>query len=716
MADIPCLACGKIVWGDRGLSMHSKRWCPYKKSADESLLREYRERTAAKEVELERLRCLQEEEDAERHRVEQEREALHMQRLTEFTNLGFDGPDSGESVERRPSGLPRRNQRLPKRYRDELPVAPIPPPVAHVPDEWDGPQNSTPYEADTMDEAEISPGSSNSESPLITVRCTHHNRYGMFREYQGAFPTYDPESSSHLGQLCDSHDLEQGEGEADDMYPRFGTSLRAIRDNYFKPFLNVTVWRLMGWFYSGSNQKSIDDLNNLVHNVILAEDFSRTDLQDFVASRELKRLDESTIFTSDLWHTASVTIRLPCEKVKVPEERAPEFHVEGLHYRKLTEVIKSAFAETSAKEYNAMPYKLYWQPDDDAPTERVFSEVYTADVMLEEHERIKGQPHDCSLETVVAGVMIWSDSTHLANFGNAALWPIYLFLGNQSKYICAKPNAFAAHHLAYIPKLPDTIQDYYKKIFGTSATAAVLTHCKWEVMQAIWKFLLDDDFINAYEHGMVIEFPDGVSRRVFPRLLTYSADYPEKTLLATLKFLGRSPCPCCLVQKNTIFNLGAKKDRYIRRKTERVDDERRHISIENTCKAIFKFGRSVLSTAVENILGMLSATPTRNAFSEKLSKFGLNFFRLFVPDFMHEFELGVWKAILTHLIRIIYEVGDNCIQEFKRRFRLMPTFGRGTIRKFSNNVSDLSKLAARDFEDILQSLKDYSQNRSTASS
>ena len=35
-------------------------------------------------------------------------------------------------------------------------------------------------------------------------------------------------------------------------------------------------------------------------------------------------------------------------------------------------------------------------------------------------------------------------------------------------------------------------------------------------------------------------------------------------------------------------------------------------------------------------------------------------------------------------------------------FQMVPTFGRDTIRKFSANVSDLSKLAARDFEDILQ--------------
>lgn len=36
------------------------------------------------------------------------------------------------------------------------------------------------------------------------------------------------------------------------------------------------------------------------------------------------------------------------------------------------------------------------------------------------------------------------------------------------------------------------------------------------------------------------------------------------------------------------------------------------------------------------------------------------------------------------------------------RFRQVPTFGGGTIWKFHTNVSRLKKLAARDFEDILQ--------------
>ena len=36
------------------------------------------------------------------------------------------------------------------------------------------------------------------------------------------------------------------------------------------------------------------------------------------------------------------------------------------------------------------------------------------------------------------------------------------------------------------------------------------------------------------------------------------------------------------------------------------------------------------------------------------------------------------------------------------RFRQVPTFGRDTIRNFGGSVSALKRLAARDFEDILQ--------------
>lgn len=47
-------------------------------------------------------------------------------------------------------------------------------------------------------------------------------------------------------------------------------------------------------------------------------------------------------------------------------------------------------------------------------------------------------------------------------------------------------------------------------------------------MHAVWNILLSAEFIDAYVNGILLEFFDGVTRRVFPRIFTYSADYPEK--------------------------------------------------------------------------------------------------------------------------------------------------------------------------------------------
>ena len=47
-------------------------------------------------------------------------------------------------------------------------------------------------------------------------------------------------------------------------------------------------------------------------------------------------------------------------------------------------------------------------------------------------------------------------------------------------------------------------------------------------MHAIWRILLDDAFVEAYKNGIVVKCFDGVTRRVYPRIFTYSADYPEK--------------------------------------------------------------------------------------------------------------------------------------------------------------------------------------------
>jgi hypothetical protein len=363
----------------------------------------------------------------------------------------------------RPSGRPNRQIRLPKRYRDELPVLPIPvpPPV----DQDELPEVPQDVEMD-LDGRSSGNGSHVAEHPRQGEWLrTDADAYDLFREYHGSFPTYDPENFAYFDALCDSSTFQHLDGDADyerPWYAGFGRSLKAIHHNFFAPFLNATTFRLMHWFHNSSSSKSLQDLNRLVNEVILSEDFCAEDLQGFNASRESRRLEDSqedptsSIFASDEWHETSVKIRLPCEKEEFSSEAdAPEFKVDGLYYRKPLDVLKSAYEEVAAKSFHAKPYKLFWQPDEDELPERIITELYTSDAMLHEHEKLQSQPREpgCNLETVVAAIMLWSDSTHLASFGNASLWPVYMFIGNQSKYIRAKPTSFAAHHLAYIPKV-----------------------------------------------------------------------------------------------------------------------------------------------------------------------------------------------------------------------------------------------------------------------
>lgn len=49
----------------------------------------------------------------------------------------------------------------------------------------------------------------------------------------------------------------------------------------------------------------------------------------------------------------------------------------------------------------------------------------------------------------------------------------------------------------------------------------------------------------------------------------------------------------------------------------------------------------------------------QNQFVEKLGPLGLNPFRMLVVDLMHECELGTWKALFTHLLRLLYALPEG---------------------------------------------------------
>lgn len=144
----------------------------------------------------------------------------------------------------------------------------------------------------------------------------------------------------------------------------------------------------------------------------------------------------------------------------------------------------------------------------------------------------------------------------------------------------------------------------------TTINPALLTHCQRELFHEQWRHILDDDFIDAYCHGIVVKCYDGEERRFYPRILTYSADYPEKILLASIKNLGLFPCPRCNVQMQDVPAMGKKRDRANRKRTARNDDEARRNRILKARSLIYDGHHPVTSTLVDGNLAEGSLIPT----------------------------------------------------------------------------------------------------------
>jgi len=362
------------------------------------------------------------------------------------------------------------------------------------------------------------------------------NAFGLWRQYQHR-PSYDPDS------VVDGTDLR-----TDSPPPRHSdpspsstptasatTTDPAPAQSSPSSVLNYTTNLLMNWVNSGSSQKSNGEVNRLVNDVLQDPKFSVEELRGFDAGRANRKLDAANAQSKHLngFSEASISIDVPSGDKNQPSQK---FTIPGLYFRKITGVIRAAFASPLASQFHLSPFKLFRKLPETGMDERVYSELYNSDAFRKEHDNIQcntevppDDPH-CKLEKIIAAVMLWSDGTHLANFGTAKLWPIYLFLGNLSKYTRSQPSSHACMHVAYIPSLPDFIQDQLSNFHAKWGTQKkdILTHCRRELMHSVWHFLLDDEFLHAYKYGMVITCADGVKRRVYPRIFTYSADYPEK--------------------------------------------------------------------------------------------------------------------------------------------------------------------------------------------
>ncbi|KIJ19686.1 hypothetical protein PAXINDRAFT_69579, partial [Paxillus involutus ATCC 200175] len=299
------------------------------------------------------------------------------------------------------------------------------------------------------------------------------------------------------------------------------------------------------------------------------------------------------------------------------------------------------------------PYKLRWQPPHRAHDLRVHGELFTSAAFLEAHQNLQDSPKEsgCDLLRRIVTLMFWSDATQLTTFSDTKLWPLYVYFRNESKDKRGQPTASLCTHAAYFESLPDSFKDFVLENTGGKLPGDVFfTHCHREFFHAQWRVLLDDDFVYAYAHGLVLTCYDGVKRRLYPRIFTYSADYPEKVLIASIRNLGVCPCPRCLIPKDRVHNMGSERDMLQRHILARSDTEERHRKVAAARRLIYEQQYIVDTPQVEALLKGESLVPTVNAFSDRLGRLCFDFYLMLVVDLLHEFELGVWKAVFIHLL------------------------------------------------------------------
>ncbi|KAG9031058.1 hypothetical protein FS837_003120, partial [Tulasnella sp. UAMH 9824] len=620
-------------------------------------------------------------------------------------------PESSDTpLPHRPSPtppLPTKSTRrhLPRRFKDFLPQG-----IAS--------KLSTLRANNTLNEASHNPPSNrpNSTEPgSRTARKwqTPKNLFGLLREYRAwPGPSHIPDDNPLITDLL----LPTAEPPVP-IPPQSASEVDTSILDAIYPFPNWSIFRFRKHHFDHpiNSKQAENDLADLINHPRWRSDdlkgYNRDKLDRLLSTGSTKRLPaKPSLPKANGWVETSVTIDVPLSNG--PSTSLP-FVVEGFHYRKLTSAIRASLETPSTMEkVHLEPYRLYWSKPGlpSSSMERVYSELYTSDAMIREHEalqRSKPEP-GCKLERVVLALLFASDSTHPTNFGQTKVWPLYMAFGNISKYDRCKPSASLMEHIAYFPSMPDHVRDAIQQALGGKAAAKpVITHCNRELMQAFWDILLDSEFVEAWQHGIVVKCSDGVFRRFYPRIFTYSADYPEKyslVLLATIRNLGNCPCPRCLIEKQDIAKLGTIHDTARRTSNARKDDEARQGRVSAARGLILESGNTVDSVAVERILKIRSEVPTINAFSSKLAPLGFDYFTMLVSDKLHEWDLGEWKAFFEHLIRILYACpgGASLVDELNARFRMVKPFGRDTIRSFYRNVSDMKGFAARDYEDILQ--------------
>ena len=230
----------------------------------------------------------------------------------------------------------------------------------------------------------------------------------------------------------------------------------------YMPFPNKSSFQLGEWFWKEGSQKSVEDFYDLIQ-ILRDPGFSLEDVRNTSWRHVHKQLgvleengapwfnDENNIG----WVQEPITLQVPFKKTKGSVNAVQEFQAGNFYRHSIANVLRERLASTDAQHFHYEPYEMHWQPDPKDDPVRIYGELYTSPEFLRVHEELQNSPPEpgCTLPRIVVGLIFSSDVTQLTQFGDANLWPVYMFLGNNSKYRRSQPGSFLCNYIAYLQNM-----------------------------------------------------------------------------------------------------------------------------------------------------------------------------------------------------------------------------------------------------------------------
>jgi len=291
--------------------------------------------------------------------------------------------------------------------------------------------------------------------PLHPKFKTQLNSFGLFRLYdEDSLPIIDPDTDNSLD-------------EAGLSTPRNDTSSQPMETittggNPFYPYPNETSLLLGDWYWNQGHQKTRTSFRKLldiighpgydpgdVRNtnwVSIDRKLGNSNVQSDKTEADCEWLDDDSG-----WKKKAIRISIPFHR-RTGNPGAKEYIVEDFYHRSLVEIIRENVSDsTHHRLFHYEPYELRWHPPHKTQDVRVYGELYSSESFLAAHRQLQELPPEsgCTLPRRIVGLMLWSDATHLTAFGTAKLWPLYVYMGNESKYMCCRPSSNLCSHAAY---------------------------------------------------------------------------------------------------------------------------------------------------------------------------------------------------------------------------------------------------------------------------